>query len=125
MFNLVACLNKYELRFAKFLQNADDVVRFSSLPDRFGFVIEYTDAMGNLRHYEPDFAAVTADDVNWIIETKGQEDIHVKFKDRAATLWCENATRLTGSEWRYAIIREQEFDNLNADLFSDLSALDS
>ena len=121
----MACLNKYELRFAKFLQNADDVVRFSSLPDRFGFVVEYTDAMGNLRHYEPDFAAVTNDDVNWIIETKGQEDIHVKFKDRAAILWCENATRLTGNKWRYTIVREQEFDKLNADLFADLAALGS
>ena len=30
-------------------------------------------------------------------------DIDVKQKDRAAQLWCENASLLTGAEWRYKI----------------------
>ncbi len=30
--------------------------------------------------------------VNYIVETKGREDLDVAHKDRAAILWCENAT---------------------------------
>ena len=75
--------------------------RFAKLPEQFGFAIEYTDAAGNLRYYEPDFVAVTADGAHHLIETKGQEDVNVAHKDRAARLWCENATQLTGSRGRY------------------------
>jgi type III restriction enzyme len=123
VFNLVPCRNKYEQRFAKFLHDAGDVVRFAILPDKFGFVIEYTDANGNLRHYEPDFVIVTADGVHHIVETKGMEDIHVKHKDQAAALWCENATTLTGKPWAYRIVHEKDFDKLQPDLFADLEAL--
>ena len=31
------------------------------------------------------------------METKGLEDVNVAGKDRAAHIWCENATRLTGN----------------------------
>ena len=123
VFNLVPCGNKYELRFAKFLQGADDVARFAKLPERFGFVIEYTDAMGSLRHYEPDFVAVTTDGVNRLLETKGLEDTNVAHKDRAAVQWCENATTLTGKPWVYLKVREFEFDKLQPDCVGDLGAL--
>ncbi len=121
--NLVPCGNKYELRFAKFLEDAPDVARFAKLPERFGFVIEYTDATGSLRHYEPDFVAVTADGVSRLLETKGLEDTTVAYKDRAATQWCENATRLTGTPWSYLKVRETEFDRLQPDSVADLDAL--
>jgi len=35
----------------------------------------------------PDFVAVTADAVHYVVETKGLEDINVINKDRAAQLW--------------------------------------
>ena len=93
------------------------------MPERFGFVIEYTDAMGSLRHYEPDFVAVTTDGVYRLLETKGLEDTNVVHKDRAARLWCENATRLTGTAWAYLKVREFEFDRLQPDPVADLEAL--
>ena len=123
MFNLVPCGNKYEQRFAKFLEAAEDVARFAKLPEKFAFVIEYTDAMGSLRHYEPDFVAVTTDGVFRLLETKGLEDTNVIHKDRAARLWCENATRLTGNEWVYLKVREHEFDKLTPNSVADLEAL--
>ncbi len=75
IFNLVPCDNDLEKEFARFLEAADDVVRFAKLPERFGFVIEYADASGNLRFYEPDFVAVTDDGASHLIETKGLEDV--------------------------------------------------
>jgi type III restriction enzyme len=124
VFNLVAADNEFEKAFAGFLERAPDVARFAKLPERFGFAIPYTDSAANLRYYEPDFVAVTADGVHHLIETKGREDIDVKHKDRAAQLWCENASLLTGTAWAYQIVHQKEFEQLRPDEFSDLVALE-
>jgi len=92
VFNLVPCDNDFEREFAKFLDNATDVRAFSKLPRAFGFAIEYTDTVTNLKHYEPDFVAIDKAGTHWLLETKGQETIDVLRKDAAAVRWCENAT---------------------------------
>jgi type III restriction enzyme len=120
VFNLVPCNNEFERTFAKFLQDAADVERFSALPEQFAFAIEYTDAASNLRYYRPDFVAVTSDGVHHLIETKGREDLDVQHKDRAAQLWCENATQLTALEWRYVKVPQTGFGKLRPDEFADL-----
>ncbi len=120
VFNLAACSNNFELAFAKFLESAPDVERFAKLPDPFLFAIEYQDAAANLRYYRPDFVAVLSDGRHYIAETKGQEDVDVAHKDRAAMLWCENATTLTETEWSYVKVPQKEFEALRADEFADL-----
>jgi len=120
VFNLVPCGNEFEKAFAKFLEDAPDVERFAKLPEQFGFAIEYTDSNNNLRYYEPDFVAVLADGVQYLIETKGREDVDVANKDRAAMLWCENATRLTGADWRYLKVPQKEYEKLRPDQFADV-----
>ena len=124
IFNKLAADNQFELAVGRFLETAPDVARFSKLPDKFGFSITYTDSVANLRYYEPDFVAVTTDGVHHLIETKGREDVDVSHKDRAAKLWCENATLLTGNEWRYIKIPQKEFESLRPDEFADLIALE-
>lgn len=119
--NLVPCENKFEVEFARFLEKASDVTRFVKLPGPFGFAIEYTDSAGNLRYYEPDFVAVTADGAHYLIETKGLEDVNVAFKDRAAAIWCENATLLTGTPWSYLKVLQKEFTKLQGSELSDLA----
>jgi type III restriction enzyme len=123
VFNLVPCENKFEQEFAQFLRDADDVARFAKLPEQFGFTIEYTDARGNLRYYEPDFVAVTVDGTHYLIETKGREDVDVAHKDHAARLWCENATRLTGTRWEYLKVPQAEYACLQPTHFADLPVL--
>lgn len=123
VFNLGIAENQFELAFAKFLQKAPDVERFAKLPEQFGFTIPYTDSVANLRYYEPDFVAVTADGIYHLLETKGREDVDVSYKDRAAVLWCENATLLTGTPWEYLKVPQKEFEKLHPDEFSDLVAL--
>ena len=120
VFNLVACDNKFEEAFAKFLAKASDVEAFAKLPEQFGFAVEYTDASSNLRYYEPDFVVVDSSGSHYLIETKGREDIDVANKDRAATLWCENATGLTGTQWKYIKVPQKEFEELQATELKDL-----
>ncbi len=96
----------------------DLLERFS--PEQFGFSIEYTDSVGNLRYYEPDFMAVLTDGTHYLIETKGREDPDVSHKDRAARLWCENAALLTRTDWAYLKVLQAEFEKLLPTEFSDL-----
>ena len=123
IFNLVPCDNEYEKEFALFLQKANDVQRFAKLPEQFGFAIEYTDSVGNLRYYEPDFVVLTSDGTHYIVETKGLEDTNVVNKDRAAKLWCENTTKLTGHPWAYLKILQTAYKKLQPTQFEDLFVL--
>ena len=97
--------------------------RFAKLPEQFGFAIEYTDNATNLRYYEPDFVVLTSDSTHYIVETKGMEDINVANKDRAAQLWCENATQLAKRPWAYVKVRQTENKKLQPTLFEDLLIL--
>jgi type III restriction enzyme len=123
VFNLIPCENNFEKRFAQFLESAPDVAAFAKLPEQFGFRVEYTDTVGNLRYYEPDFVALLADGTHALIETKGREDTDVARKDRAAIIWCENATLLTEMSWRYIKVPQKGFEQLHADEFADLAVL--
>ena len=120
VFNYVACDNELEYAFARFLDSAEDVEAFAKLPEQFGFSIEYPDNLSNIRNYYPDFVARTKDGVHWIIETKGREDIEVKRKDEAAQFWCDNATMLTGTQWRYLKVPQKEFEALHPSEFEEL-----
>ena len=120
VFNLVPCANEFEKEFARFPHDAADVKRFAKLPEQFSFAMEYTDAVGNLRYYEPDFVAVVADGAHYFLETKGLEDVNVAFRCRAAHLWCENATRLIGTPWTYWKVRQTEYTGLQPTTFGDL-----
>lgn len=120
VFNLVPCDNEFERQFAKFLEDAPDVARFSKLPEQFNFTIEYVDAASNLRYYEPDFAVVLTDERHFLVETKGAETLEVQHKDRAALRWCEHATQLTGVEWDYLKVPQSDYNQLQPTRFEDL-----
>ncbi|HVB25811.1 MAG TPA: DEAD/DEAH box helicase family protein, partial [Ktedonobacteraceae bacterium] len=122
VFNLVPCDNDFEYEFAKFLENAKDVAAFAKLPQQFGFSIEYTDNNANLRYYYPDFVVKTDMGEMWLVETKGQESLEVAFKDRAAKMWCENATTLMGERWRYVKVPQKGYQLLQPVEFCDLEA---
>ncbi len=121
VFNFVPCDNDFERDFAKFLQGAADVESFSKLPEPFGFSIEYTDGVMNLRHYFPDFLVRLTNGEHWIIETKGQETIESVRKADAAQLWCEMATELTGTVWQYLKVQQDDFGQWEISSFSEIA----
>src|SRR5438270_5273579 len=122
VFNMVPCDNDFEKSFARFLDHADDISAFAKLPQPFGFSIDYVDLGMNLRSYYPDFVALDSSGQHWLIETKGMESAEVSQKDAAATNWCENASNLTGTLWRYRKIPQKGFEILQPRHFADLEA---
>jgi type III restriction enzyme len=123
IFNLNVCDNEFEKEFARFLDHVDDIKAFAKIPESFGFSIEYADASYNLRNYYPDFVAIDNDATAWILETKGMEGEETAYKDRAAELWCENASTLTGKKWGYRKIAQKKFSELQPTKFSDLEVI--
>jgi type III restriction enzyme len=110
IFNLTPVDNSLEARFAQFLDRASDVAAWAKLTMNSRFALEYISKAGALRYYYPDFIVRLTDDSCLIVETKGQEDLDVAFKDRRARRWCKDATRLAGREWAYEKVRQQVFD---------------
>jgi len=124
VFNLVPCDNDFEREFAKFLDNSADAEAFAKLPQAFGFSIDYTDSAMNLKSYYPDFVTVDAGGVRWLFETKGQQTAEVPYKDKAATLWCENATKLSKRTWKYMKVPQKDFEVLQPNRLGDLIVLE-
>lgn len=121
LFNLTPCGNDFEQNFARFLDESKDIKTFANLgnlPTKL--CIEYLDSETNLRFYEPDFVAIDENGINWLLETKGREDLDVQFKNARAEKWCEDATRLSGTEWRFLMIPQKQFEKINPQKFSDL-----
>jgi len=123
VFNMVPCDNDFEKAFAKFLDSADDIKAFAKLPQPFGFSIDYVDFGMNLRSYYPDFAAIDSEGRHWLIETKGMESSEVSQKDAAAENWCENASALTETVWKYRKVPQKGFEVLQPRHFGDLAVL--
>ena len=110
IFNYVPCDNDFEVDFAKFLDRAEDVIAFSKIVPKIGFFVEYRDSDGNLRLYYPDFVILSNNNERLIVETKGREDVDVKYKDKRTKLWCEDATKLTKSKWDFKRIDQEDFE---------------
>jgi type III restriction enzyme len=119
VFNYVATYNKYERRFAEFLDRAKDVARFASLgtteqgESGSQFRVDYLKPSGAIGFYHPDWVVVqeTADgEVNWIIETKGRVWEDTKAKDEAIGDWCARISERTGQTWRFERVNQTVFD---------------
>lgn len=123
VFNYVATYNDFERRFAEFLDQAPDVLRFASLATteqgKSGtrFRVDYLKPSGAIGFYHPDWVVVqkTSDgEVYWVIETKGRVWEGTSAKDRAMREWCDRVSELTGQIWRYARVNQSDFDSAKA-----------
>lgn len=120
VFNLTPVDNKFERRFAHFLDRATDVAAFAKLTLNSRFALEYISTTSALRYYYPDFVVRLLDDTCLVIETKGQEDLDVALKDRRARRWCRDAAELSGRDWAYEKVLQRVFDAYTGD---DLAGL--
>ncbi len=121
--NLVPIDNDLEGRFCIFLDSAKDVKTFIKNDVNLNFYIEYVNEKKGISYYVPDFVIETNNEF-FIVETKGVETEDVEFKDKRATEWCEDASKLTGKKWEYIKVKQIIFDeNQNIKTFSKLVEL--
>ncbi len=119
VFNFVATYNDFERRFAGFLDNAGDVLRFAALgtteqgASGTSFRVDYLKPSGAIGFYYPDWVAVQREldgrIIHWIVETKGRVWEGTAEKDAAMREWCRRVTRATGGAWKYIRVNQADF----------------
>ncbi|MGH9836129.1 MAG: hypothetical protein ACRD9Y_24155, partial [Blastocatellia bacterium] len=133
IFNYVATYNDFERRFAYFLDEARDVLRFASLgtteqgESGVSFRVSYLKSSGAIGLYHPDWVVIQKTpqgEINWIIETKGRVWEGTEAKDEAIEDWCQRVSQQSSDQWRYKRINQRDFDKLKPKLFDELICLE-
>ena len=119
VFNFVATCNDFERRFAEFLDNAGDVLRFAALgtteqgASGTSFRVDYLKPSGAIGFYYPDWVAVQREldgrIIHWIVETKGRVWEGTAEKDAAMREWCRRVTEAAGDAWKYIRVNQADF----------------
>lgn len=131
VFNYVATYNDFERRFAEFLDQVPDVLRFASLATTeqgesgTQFRVDYLKPSGAIGFYYPDWVVVQhtgQGEIHWIVETKGRIWEGTTAKDRAMRDWCKRVSSLTGTTWRYKRVNQSDFDAKSPQTFEELFA---
>ncbi|MGH8042827.1 MAG: DEAD/DEAH box helicase [Rudaea sp.] len=117
----------FELAFAKFLEDAPDVVSFAKNYLAVGFKIDYVRANGELSNYVPDFIVKTTDGTICIVETKGREELDLPQKMQRLAQWCVDATAADkverGLKYRFVFVDQAGFETHQPRDFSGLVAV--
>lgn len=115
----------FELNFARFLDDAPDVLAFAKNYLAVGFKIDYVKADGDLSNYVPDFLVKTADNTVWVIETKGREELDLPRKMARLCQWCADATQASqadgGPSYRFVYVDQDGYERNPPSSFAALA----
>ena len=50
--------------------------------------------------------------VRYVVETKGLENIDDPKKIKSLKVWCEDATKATGKEYKHLYVKQEKWDKL-------------
>jgi type III restriction enzyme len=114
----------FELTFAVFLEAAPDVSAFAKNYLAVGFKLDYVKANGDLSNYTPDFIIRTTDNVIWLAETKGREEIDLPQKMARLKQWCADATAAeeNGQRYEFVFVDQTGFHKHGPKTFAALAA---
>ena len=129
----MATYNDFERRFGEFLDKASDVLRFAALgtteqgESGTQFRVDYLKPSGAIGFYHPDWVVVQKTDggeVNWIIETKGRQELDLPQKMERLRQWCADATAAeeNGQRYDFAFVDQTGFEKRVPRTFAVLAA---
>jgi type III restriction enzyme len=119
IFNRTVGDSGLELKFARFLENCEDVVSYAKNYMAVGFRLDYVTADGSISSYIPDFVAKLISGEVWIVETKGREDENDPGKWQRLQQYCADASKLDGGrQYRALFVREEEWEAYSSKLGS-------
>ncbi|KQC04067.1 MAG: type III restriction endonuclease subunit R [Candidatus Cloacimonas sp. SDB] len=111
--------SKFELEFASFLDECDDIISFIKNILRINFKIEYKNEEGNISNYYPDFVVKKDDKTIYIIETKGREDLEDIRKIKRLTVWCKDVNKYkTKYKYHPLYVKQKDWDKYKKDIKS-------
>jgi len=111
--------SKFELEFAAFLDECDDIISFIKNILRINFKIEYKNEEGNISNYYPDFVVKKDDKTIYIIETKGREDLEDIRKIKRLQVWCKDVNKYkTKYKYHPLYVKQKDWDKYKKNIKS-------
>lgn len=121
IFNRVIGDSHFELEFARFLEDCEDVVSHSKNYFAINFKLDYQNADGDISNYYPDFIVRLTDKRVFIVETKGEEDLDVPPKIHRLRQWCEDINRIQHEiKFEFVFVDEDSFKKYMPATFKQL-----
>jgi len=121
VFNRIIGDGDLELRFARFLEDCEDVVSYAKNYMAVHFKLDYVNANGDISNYYPDFLVKLSAKRIFIVETKGREDLDVPLKMQRLRQWCEDINRVqTDVNYDFVYVDEKSFDKYQPKSFLQL-----
>lgn len=120
-FNRIVGDSHFELEFADFLEQSDDVISYVKNYFAVNFKLDYCDASGMISNYYPDFIVRVSERETFIVETKGREDLDDPKKFERLEQWCEDINKLQDDVHYSALfVRQEEYEKYRAKSFMEL-----
>jgi type III restriction enzyme len=121
VFNRIIGDSGFELRFAGFLEDCNDVISYAKNYLAVHFKLDYVNADGDISTYYPDFLVKLSGTRIGIVETKGQEDLDVPQKMARLRQWCEDINRVqTDVQYDFVYVDEESFEKYKPTSFKQL-----
>ncbi len=121
VFNRIIGDSHFELLFARFLEDCDDVVSYAKNYLAVHFKLDYVNADGDISNYHPDFMVKLSDRRIVIVETKGQEDMDVPLKMARLRQWCEDINTVQSAVMHdFVYVDEESFEKFKPSSFRQL-----
>ncbi len=121
VFNKIIGDSHFELLFARFLEDCEDVISYGKNYLAVHFKLDYVNADGDISNYYPDFLVKLSARRIFIVETKGQEDLDVPLKMQRLRQWCEDINRVQADvEYGFVYVDQESFEKYKPASFRQL-----
>jgi len=121
IFNKIIGDSHFELEFANFLENCDDVISYVKNYLAIHFKIDFKTSNGEISNYYPDFIVKKSELEIYIVETKGLEDLDVPFKIERLLQWCNDINEIQSNiKYDWIFVGEKNFKSFSPKNFGEL-----
>src|SRR6267378_3271395 len=111
VFNRIIGDSEFEMRFARFLEDCEDVVSYAKNYFAVHFKLDYVKADGSIADYYPDFVVKLGDRRIVIVETKGLVDEDVPQKAERLKQWCADVNgKKSGVAYDFVYVDQASFE---------------
>jgi type III restriction enzyme len=121
VFNRIIGDSHFELVFARFLEDSNDVISYAKNYLAVHFRLDYVNADGDISNYYPDFLVKLSNKRIVIVETKGLQDLDVPLKMQRLRQWCEDINKVqTDVIYDFVYVDQESFEQYRPTSFRHL-----
>ena len=121
VFNRIIGDRGFELEFAGFLEDCDDVLSYAKNYLAVRFKLDYVKADGDISNYFPDFLVKLSPKLLYVVETKGREELDLPQKMERLRQWCEDINRAQAAvKWDFVYVDQEGFEKYKPTSFKQL-----